>query len=125
MAAGPEVWTAVAEQLADHADLERGRLGAVELVLPVEVADYVDFYASIHHATRVGKLFRPDNPLLPNYKYVPIGYHGRASSILVSGAEIQRPSGQTKPPQAPEPTFGPSGSLDYELEVGVVVGPGN
>jgi fumarylacetoacetase len=73
----------------------------------------------------VGKLMRPDNPLLPNYKYVPIGYHGRASSILVSGSEIRRPSGQTKPPQCPEPAFGPSRSLDYELEVGIFVGTGN
>ena len=97
----------------------------VEMQLPAQIGDYTDFYASIHHATRVGKLFRPDNPLLPNYKYVPIGYHGRASSIVVSGTDIRRPSGQTKPPSAAEPTFGPSRSLDYELEVGMFVGPGN
>ena len=72
----------------------------------LQIGDYTDFYASIHHATRVGKLFRPDNPLLPNYKYVPIGYHGRASSIVVSGTEIRRPSGQTKGPQAAEPSSG-------------------
>ncbi len=96
-----------------------------EMQLPVQIGDYTDFYASIHHATRVGKLFRPDNPLLPNYKYVPIGYHGRASSIVLSGTEIRRPSGQTKPPSAPEPTFGPAGSLDYELEMGLFIGPGN
>ena len=96
-----------------------------EMQLPAQIGDYTDFYASIHHATRVGKLFRPDNPLLPNYKYVPIGYHGRASSIVVSGQEIRRPSGQTKPPSAIEPVFGPSRSLDYELEVGLFVGPGN
>ena len=96
-----------------------------EMQLPAQIGDYTDFYASIHHATRVGKLFRPDNPLLPNYKYVPIGYHGRASSIVVSGQEIRRPSGQTKPPSAIEPVFGPSRSLDYELEVGIFVGPGN
>ena len=90
-----------------------------------QIGDYTDFYASIHHATRVGKLFRPDNPLLPNYKYVPIGYHGRASSIVLSGAEIRRPSGQTKPPSASEPVFGPARSLDYELEMGIFVGPGN
>ncbi len=96
-----------------------------EMQLPVHIGDYTDFYASIHHATRVGKLFRPDNPLLPNYKYVPIGYHGRASSIVLSGSEIRRPSGQTKAPSAPEPTFGPSRSMDYELEVGLLVGPGN
>jgi fumarylacetoacetase len=97
----------------------------VQMHLPAEIGDYTDFYASIHHATRVGKLFRPDNPLLPNYKYVPIGYHGRASSIVVSGTEVHRPSGQTKPASATEPTFGVSRSLDYELEVGIFVGPGN
>ncbi len=96
-----------------------------EMQLPAQIGDYTDFYASIHHATRVGKLFRPDNPLLPNYKYVPIGYHGRASSVVVSGQEIRRPSGQTKLSSAAEPVFGPSQSLDYELEVGVFVGPGN
>jgi fumarylacetoacetase len=97
----------------------------VTMQLPAQIGDYTDFYASIYHATRVGKLLRPDNPLLPNYKYVPIGYHGRASSIIVSGTDVRRPSGQTKPPSAPEPTFGPSRSVDYELEVGIFVGPGN
>ncbi len=92
--------------------------------LPAQIGDYTDFYASIHHATRVGRLFRPENPLLPNYKHVPIGYHGRASSIVVSGEEIRRPRGQTKP-SAGELVFGPTRSLDYELEVGVFVGPGN
>ena len=96
----------------------------VVMQLPARIGDYTDFYASIHHATRVGKLFRPDSPLLPNYKYVPIGYHGRASSIVVSGEEIRRPCGQSKSSDA-KPVFGPSGSLDYELEVGVFVGPGN
>jgi fumarylacetoacetase len=101
------------------------RSGDIEMQLPAQIGDYTDFYASVHHATRVGKLFRPDNPLLPNYKYVPIGYHGRASSIVVSGTEIRRPSGQTKPANSPEPVFGPARSLDYELEVGLFVGPGN
>jgi fumarylacetoacetase len=96
-----------------------------KMQLPVQIGDYTDFYASIHHATRVGKLFRPDNPLLPNYKYVPIGYHGRASSIVLSGSEIRRPSGQTKAPSATEPTFELAGSMDYELEVGLFVGQGN
>jgi fumarylacetoacetase len=100
-------------------------MGAVEMQLPAQIGDYTDFYASIHHATRVGKLFRPDNPLLPNYKYVPIGYHGRVSSIVVSGTEVRRPSGQTKPASASEPSFGPARSLDYELEVGIFVGVGN
>jgi fumarylacetoacetase len=89
------------------------------------IGDYTDFYASIHHATNVGRLFRPDQPLLPNYKWVPIGYHGRASSIVVSGTEIRRPSGQAKSPDAAEPVFGPSKSLDYELEVGFYIGHGN
>jgi fumarylacetoacetase len=97
----------------------------VEMVLPARIGDYTDFYASIYHATNVGKLFRPDNPLLPNYKYVPIGYHGRASSIVINGTEIQRPCGQTKAADAAAPTFGPSRSLDYELEVGCFVGTGN
>jgi len=93
--------------------------------LPATIGDYTDFYVGIHHATAVGKLFRPDNPLLPNYKYVPIGYHGRASSIIPSGAPFRRPNGQTKAPEASEPTFGPSRRLDYELEIGVWIGGGN
>jgi fumarylacetoacetase len=97
----------------------------VTMHLPAAIGDYTDFYASIYHATNVGKLFRPDNPLLPNYKHVPIGYHGRASSIVVSGAEIRRPSGQVKTADAEYPVFSPSRSLDYELEVGFFVGNGN
>jgi len=93
--------------------------------LPTIIGDYTDFYVGIHHATNVGKQFRPDNPLLPNYKYVPIGYHGRASSVRVSGEPVQRPSGQRKAPDADAPVFGPSRRLDYELELGVWVGPGN
>lgn len=100
------------------------RTGA-EMLLPARIGDYTDFYASIYHATNVGRLFRPDNPLLPNYKWVPIGYHGRASSIVVSGTEVKRPSGQTKAADAAAPVFGPSRALDYELEVGFFVGPGN
>jgi fumarylacetoacetase len=97
----------------------------VTMHLPAVIGDYTDFYASIYHATNVGRLFRPDNPLLPNYKYVPIGYHGRASSIVVSGEEVKRPSGQIKTADANVPAFGPSRLLDYELEVGVFVGNGN
>lgn len=97
----------------------------VEMQMPVAVGDYSDFYASIHHATNVGSMFRPDSPLLPNYKYVPIGYHGRASSIVVSGTPVRRPAGQTQPDADPVPTFGPCRQLDYELEVGFFVGPGN
>ena len=95
------------------------------MLLPVEIPDYTDFYASIDHATRVGRLFRPDNPLLPNYKHVPIGYHGRASSIVVSGAPIRRPSGQIKLPDADSPVFAPTRALDYELEAGILVGQGS
>ena len=95
------------------------------LHLPAEIGDYTDFYASIYHATNVGSMFRPDNPLLPNYKYVPIGYHGRASSVVVSGAEVRRPNGQTKTPDAESPTFGASRMLDYESELGLFVGRGN
>lgn len=93
--------------------------------LPVRVGDYTDFYVGIHHAERVGALFRPDNPLLPNYKHVPIGYHGRASSVRPSGEPVIRPHGQTKAPDADNPSFGPSKRLDFELELGVWVGPGN
>jgi fumarylacetoacetase len=114
---------------------DRDRRGAVEPWLPEQsrvgmcpafrIGDYTDFYASIHHATNVGRLFRPDMPLLPNYKWVPIGYHGRASSVVVSGAEIRRPSGQRKALEEAAPVFGPSKMLDYELEVGFFIGAGN
>lgn len=97
----------------------------VELGLPCEVGDYTDFYTGIHHATTVGKLFRPDNPLLPNYKWVPIGYHGRASSIGASGQQFHRPKGQTLKPGATVPDFGPSARIDYELELGAWVASGN
>jgi fumarylacetoacetase len=97
----------------------------VELLVPVIVRNYSDFYASIHHATNVGSMFRPDNPLLPNYKYVPIGYHGRASSIVVSGTPVRRPSGQTRDDANAPPTFGPTKRLDYELEIGAYIGSGN
>jgi fumarylacetoacetase len=116
----------------------------VDMLLPAAVGDYTDFYASIFHATNVGKLFRPDNPLLPNYKYIPIGYHGRASSLIPSGTPVRRPSGQTRdgdadpnkvPNQVPNkvpnkvpnnaPKFGPTKSLDYELELGFFVSAGN
>ncbi len=93
--------------------------------LPCRIGDYTDFYTSVNHATTVGKQFRPDNPLLPNYKWVPIGYHGRASSINVSGTNFQRPKGQTKAPDADAPSLGPSKRLDYELELGWIVATGN
>ncbi len=96
----------------------------VDMLLPATVGDYTDFYASIFHATNVGKLFRPDNPLLPNYKYIPIGYHGRASSLVPSGTPVRRPSGQTRDGEA-DPKFGPTKALDYEVELGFFVGAGN
>jgi len=99
--------------------------GACALHLPAAIGDYTDFYVGIHHASNVGALFRPDNPLLPNYKYVPIGYHGRASSVRPSGVPVVRPNGQRKAPDADIPTFGPSRRLDYELELGIWVGQGN
>jgi fumarylacetoacetase len=118
--------------LRDHGslrDLAVVPLSEVSLTLPlIPISNYTDFYASIHHATTVGAMFRPDNPLLPNYKHIPIGYHGRASSIVPSGTDIRRPRGQQSPPdndpKAP-PAFGPCKMLDYELEVGMFIGPGN
>ncbi|MCU0813640.1 MAG: fumarylacetoacetate hydrolase family protein, partial [Burkholderiaceae bacterium] len=96
-----------------------------EMQMPCRIGDYTDFYTGIHHATTVGKLFRPDNPLLPNYKWVPIGYHGRASSIGVSGQVVRRPVGQIKRPDSDAPVVGSSQRLDYELELGAIVGTGN
>jgi fumarylacetoacetase len=93
--------------------------------LPCAIGDYTDFYVGIHHATNGGKLFRPDNPLMPNYKYVPVAYHSRASSVRPSGAAIIRPNGQIKTPDADAPAFGPCQRLDFELELAVWVGPGN
>lgn len=96
----------------------------VEMLLPAVIGDYTDFYASIYHATNVGKLFRPDNPLLPNYKYIPIGYHGRASSLVPTGTPVPRPCGQTRDRDA-DPKFEPTKALDYELELGFFVSAGN
>src|SRR5690606_40042446 len=95
----------------------------VRMLMPVKVGNYTDFYSSIEHATNVGTMFRdPKNALLPNWKHIPIGYHGRASSIIVSGTDIRRPNGQTKAPDADAPTFGPSRLLDFELEVAFITG---
>ncbi|SPY63480.1 fumarylacetoacetase [Pseudomonas aeruginosa] len=96
-----------------------------QMHLPARIGDYTDFYVGIRHARTSGKLFRPDNPLLPNYKHVPIGYHGRASTVRVSGSEVRRPNGQTLPAGASEPVFGPCARLDYELELGIWIGQGN
>jgi fumarylacetoacetase len=108
-------------------DVESQLIGQseVRMHVPCIVGDYTDFYVGIHHATNVGKQFRPDNPLLPNYKYVPIGYHGRASSVRPSGEDVVRPNGQRKPPDADVPEYGPSRRLDYELELGIWIGCGN
>jgi fumarylacetoacetase len=119
---------AISDFLADPAKRIEATLTAIseaELLLPCEIGDYTDFYASIHHATNVGRMFRPDNPLLPNYRWLPVGYHGRASSIVPSGTEVRRPCGQTAADPAGPPEFGPSRRLDYELELGAFLGPGN
>jgi fumarylacetoacetase len=97
----------------------------LECTVPCTIGDYTDFYTSLHHATTIGRMFRPDNPLLPNYQWVPIGYHGRASSIGVSGQTVRRPMGQTKAPDQDTPQFGPCKRLDFELELGLIVGTGN
>ena len=120
MAQGHSAW---AEARARVEEGEPVPLAEVELHLPFEVADYVDFYSSLEHATNLGKLFRPGSePLLPNWRRLPVGYHGRAGTIVVSGTPIRRPSGQSKPPDADEPVFGPSRRLDIELELGFVIG---
>lgn len=98
---------------------------SVMMHLPCKIGDYTDFYASIHHATTVGKMFRADNPLLPNYQWVPIGYHGRASSIVISDTPIKRPTGQTRGSEGQPPIFQPCRRLDYELEMGIFIGQGN
>jgi fumarylacetoacetase len=120
----------LAELLSDERyrdDVESELIGQTEarMHVPCLIGDYTDFYVGIHHATNVGKQFRPDNPLLPNYKYVPIGYHGRASSVRASGEPVIRPNGQRKAPDAVAPEFGPCRRLDYELELGIWVGQGN
>ncbi len=96
-----------------------------EFALPARIGDYTDFYTSVYHATNIGRQFRPDNPLLPNYKWVPIGYHGRASSIVISGQSFPRPVGQLMPPGAEAPTLAACKRMDYELELGIFVGSGN
>jgi fumarylacetoacetase len=139
MAAGPACWSPLRARLSDllradhpHApDHQRSAaphlraMADVTMLKPALIGNYTDFYASIHHATNVGGLFRPDNPLLPNYKYVPIGYHGRASSIVMSGTPVKRPAGQILPAAGAPPHFAPTQALDYEIEAGFFVGPGN
>lgn len=135
MAMGKEAWSALRLTLSralceganNQAELASCLIpqADVEYELPANIGDYTDFYTSIHHATNIGKLFRPDNPLLPNYQWVPIGYHGRSSSINVSGRDFVRPSGQTKSPESSAPTHSACKRLDYELEVGIFIGKGN
>ncbi|NIC40737.1 fumarylacetoacetase [Aquabacterium sp. A08] len=135
MALGPAAWSALRlalsralrEGSAQQAALQPCLLpqAEAEYGLPAQIGDYTDFYTSVHHATNIGKQFRPDNPLLPNYKWVPIGYHGRASSIGVSGQAFHRPRGQVKAPDAAAPVLAPSQRLDIELELGIFIGHGN
>jgi fumarylacetoacetase len=115
----------VATRAASAADRILVSRDAARMQLPFEVGDYTDFYASVFHATNVGSMFRPDNPLLPNYKWVPIGYHGRASSIVPSGAGVKRPCGQVRDEASAPPVVRASRRLDYELEIGIVIGEGN
>ena len=124
MALGPLAWREVREELAAAAaDAESVPLSEVTMHLPFEVADYVDFYCSLQHATNVGKIFRPDGEaLLPNWRHLPVGYHGRAGTVVVSGTDVQRPAGQRKTSDEETPTFGPSRRLDIEAELGFVVG---
>lgn len=126
LAAGPAVWQRVRDRLTEllsDVDDPAGLHPLGEPVLPFRVADYVDFYSSEHHATNVGRIFRPGQPpLLPNWKHLPVGYHGRAGTVVVSGTPVVRPCGQRKPPGAADPEFGPSRRLDIEAEVGFVVG---
>lgn len=135
MAMGPSAWRAL--RLALSRALREGAAGQAALQaclvpqaqaeygVPARIGDYTDFYTSVHHATNIGRLFRPDNPLMPNYKWIPIGYHGRASSIGVSGQVFHRPVGQTLPPGATQPSYGPCRRLDIELELGIFIGTGN
>jgi fumarylacetoacetase len=132
---GSDAWSVLRQALSNllrEGAKEAGAVGGclvaqsnAELALPAKIGDYTDFYASIHHATAVGRLFRPDNPLLPNYKWVPIAYHGRSSSIRVSGQQFPRPVGQVMPAGAQQPEVAPTQRLDYELEVGIFIGRGN
>ena len=137
MACGPEAWTSLRDALIQclaKSAPQAQQQALAELLIPikgarfaapVEVRDYTDFYASLEHATNVGRLFRPDQPLLPNYRYVPIAYHGRASSLVLSGTPIRRPHGQVKPPASAEPMFRACAQLDYELEVAAYIGQAN
>ncbi len=137
MAAGPAAWHALRQ--GQFALLEAGAstaqqaalrdcllpIDAIEFSLPTRIGDYTDFYTSIHHARNVGRIARPDDPLTANFQWLPLAYHGRASSVVISGTPFVRPRGQSMPPGAEAPVFGPCARLDFELELGVFVGPGN
>ncbi len=123
--AGGAVRQRVRELLDSNVERHLVPMRDAEMLLPARIGDYTDFYASVHHATNVGSMFRPDNPLLPNYKWLPIGYHGRSSSIVVSGTPVRRPRGQTRDDANAPPLFGPSKRLDYEMELGMFIGRGN
>jgi fumarylacetoacetase len=124
MASGPDAWRRAYERIqAGEADGAAVPLAEVQPRLPFAVGDYVDFYSSLEHATNLGRMFRPDSePLLPNWRHLPVGYHGRAGTVVPSGTPVRRPRGQSKPPDADAPVFGPSKRLDLELELGFVVG---
>jgi fumarylacetoacetase len=125
LALGPEVWRQTREEVAGLVVSGAASIPLADAILhlPIEVGDYVDFYASEHHASNVGRIFRPDQePLLPNWKHLPVGYHGRSGTVVASGTEVVRPSGQRRAPADSEPTFGPSARLDIEAELGFVVG---
>jgi fumarylacetoacetase len=139
MALGPVAWSALRARLSDLLRIDHPQAAnnqqalaphlvaraEITMLRPAVIGNYTDFYASIDHARNVGRLFRPDNPLLPNYKFVPIGYHGRASSIVLSGSAVRRPKGQIVSSPGAAPRFAPSRALDYEIEVGFLVGAGN
>jgi fumarylacetoacetase len=137
--AGAVAWRALRHRVAELLDANGAEAGSLQAVagrllhdaarctmhLPARVGDFTDFFAGIHHAHTAGMINRPDNPLMPNYKYVPVAYHSRASSVRPSGGTVRRPNGQRKPPEQAAPDFGPCRNLDYELELGVWIGPGN
>jgi fumarylacetoacetase len=131
MSLGPQAWSALRLALSRALSAEQGNeklgrhltpMARAEILLPVAIPNFTDFFASVFHATNAGRMFRPDSPLMPNYKYVPVAYHSRASSVRVSGTAFKRPRGQRKPPNEAAPSYGPSSNLDFELELGFYVG---
>jgi fumarylacetoacetase len=134
MSRGPRAWSALRLALSRRLSRQHGHqsfrqylmpMAKAELLMPVAVGNFTDFYASVYHATNAGRAFRPDNPLLPNYKYVPVAYHCRASSVRVSGTPMKRPRGQRKGANETAPSYGPSRNLDFELELGFYIGTAN